>query len=140
MAAPPAWLAHLTNEITPHLHALDVLAPVGCHYYHNRARDEWELTLFISSTETVGGEFDGRISSSKFHVDVQGLLHVFSTIESFHWQALPLGPEDELGPHLSVEGTYQEQTVWLRILATSPDRFEPGRLVHARTMKLEDVW
>ena len=140
MAAPASWLAQLANQIAAEFYAVDVLAPLGCHYYFNKSRNQWEVTLFASKTETVGGEFDGKISSSKFNLDLKILSEMFSEVTRFHWQALAIGPDDELGPHLSLEGIYQGRSVWLRIPATAPSRFTSGRCFNAYEFRLTDNW
>lgn len=140
MSAPPSWLAEMAEGVAATLYAVDVLAPLGCHRYHNRALDQWEVTLFAAKTETIGGRYDGRKSPSKFHVDVCALFELFTPVTAFHWQALSLGPDDDLGPHLSLEGVYQGHSVWLRILASAPSHYRIGRLADAYTLRLEDVW
>jgi hypothetical protein len=130
----------MANRAARLLRAVDLLSPVGCHYYRNQARDQWEVTLFASSTEVIGGRYDGRITASKFCLDLRELLGLFDDVTGFQWQALPLGPEDELGPHISLEGRYEGRSVWLRILATAPPRFETGRCLNARDLRLDDVW
>lgn len=140
MADPPSWLADLVNNAATHVYAVDILAPLGCHYYHNRARDQWEVTLFASRTVTVGGKRDGRVTPSRFRTDLTGLMEIFGDEALCNWQALSLGPDDDLGPHISIESQFEDHSVWLRILATAPPRYEEGRSVHAYTMKLEDHW
>lgn len=140
MATPPSWLAQLANDVVSHMTPADVLAPLGCHHFHDKARDQWEVTIFAAKTETIGGQYDGRQTSSQFHLDVLGMLTVFENAEQVHWQALSLGDEDDLGPHFSMEGTYCGQSVWLRVLATAPEAFEAGRYFHANEMRLVEVW
>ena len=96
----------MVNKVAVQMHAMDILAPLGCHHYFNKSRKQWEVTLFASSTETVGGKFDGQISSSKFTVNLAKLQEVFSDVamdrvvrvtegdESFHYvelEAIELG-------------------------------------------------
>lgn len=122
------------------MRAVDVLAPLGCHYHHNRALDQWEVTIFVGGTEIVGGELDGQIRFSKFHLDLRELFDLFDFVDEFHWQAARMGPDDDLGPHVSVEGAVEGRSVWLRVLAYPPARFSKGRNLIADTLKLEDVW
>lgn len=138
--SPPVWMTTLLNQITGQLYATDVLAPLGCHYYHNLALDEWEVTLFSSMTEILGGELDGQFSASRFHLDILGLQRVFSRVDSLHWQTHSLGEEDQLGPHVAIQGEFQGYTVWLRILAFPPEEIEHGRLLNVYEMKLHDLW
>ncbi|NOX54717.1 MAG: hypothetical protein GXP27_09815 [Planctomycetes bacterium] len=143
MASPPKWLEDLANRVASLMRAADVLAPIGCHFFHARfPKDQWEVTLFVGKTETVGGSQDGATTLSPFTLDLAQLMDLFSEVESFHWQALKLGPTDELGPHISVEGYYKGVAVWLRVLAEPPARFELGRYVCIARgeMLLQDIW
>jgi hypothetical protein len=140
MATPPSWLGQLAEQVVAQMKAVDILAPVGCHYFHNDVTDQWEVTIFVSATETIGGRFDGKLSASRFHVDIAGLLEVFGNAESVHWQALKLGADDDLGPHLAIEGTYCGNSVWLRVLATAPQQFGAGRFINSGDMRLVEGW
>jgi hypothetical protein len=119
---------------------LDVLAPLGCHYYYNEPAEQWEVALFASNTEVVGGKRDGSLKPSRFSVDLQRVIAEFDSVSALHWQTLSMGPADELGPHLSLEGTFESRSVWLRILAHAPARFESGRYFRLYEMRLEDIW
>ena len=140
MTAPPPWLAKMANQVASEMHAMDVLSPIGCHYYHSRDRNQWEVTLFASKTEVVGGQRDGLVSPSKFTVDVGGVIDLFTEVTALNWQALPVGPGDELGPHVSLEGVFQGHAVWLRILAKAPRRYKAGRRASVYEFHLEDIW
>lgn len=138
--SPPTWLAGMMNQVTEQVLAADVLAPLGCHCYHNLALDEYEVTLFASLTEILGGELDGHLTASRFHLDILGLQQVFTEVHQLHWQSHSLGEEDELGPHVSIEGEFAGKTVWLRILAFPPERYEHGRMMNVYEGKLHDLW
>ena len=69
----PAWLNSFASAATEHIHGVDILSPLGCHCYHNRARDEYELTLFASRTQVVGGGKDGREVDCNLEVEIDGL-------------------------------------------------------------------
>ena len=137
---PPNWLKCFASLVSKCLRPTDVMAPIGCHYYHNHARDEWEVTLFVSRTQVVGGPLDGRAVISRFDVDLDELRMIFDTPPALRWQALRKGEADELGPHISSEGSFRDQLIWLRIVAAPPNRFDAGRVAHAYELKLEDTW
>jgi hypothetical protein len=61
-----------------------------------------------------------------FSLDVQALQAIFERVTALDWHAQDVGPDDDDGPHLSLEGTYQGHAVWLRVLAEAPDDEEPG--------------
>ena len=136
----PAWVMQLAAEVASTVRATDAPAPLGCHVFRNDELALWEVTLFASSTETVGGPLDGRITPANFHLDLRALQDLFEEVTVVGWQAQPMGEDDELGPHISLEGTYVGNDVWLRILAQAPARFGPGRYVHVLESRIENAW
>ena len=140
MPTRPDWLERLANEVIRQIHAVDVLAPIGCHSFHNQEDDQWEVTVFASSTEIIGGRLDGKITSSKFALDVRGLYELFTDVTCIEWQSHQLGPEDELGAHILIEGTFEGFSICLRVLAQAPERFQVGRYVYTEESRLENVW
>jgi hypothetical protein len=140
MVAPPAWLTELANHVVSQIHELDELGPVGCHFCLHE--DVWEVTLFAGSTEIVGGRRDGAVKLSRFSVDVKSIVEQFDQIDQIGWQSHGLGASrgDELGPHVSIEGLYQGQAVWLRVLAGAPQQFAPARRLFVHEGRSDDVW
>ncbi len=140
MTPPPIWLAETANRVAAQFHCAEVLAPVGCHYFRDKGRDVWEVTVFVSGTETLGGEHDGKRTCSRFSVNLAGVHALFSEIHEFSWQAVSMGEADDLGPHLSIEGVIGGHTVWLRITAHPPEPFEPGRIADVCDRRFHDLW
>ncbi len=83
---------------------------------------------------------DGREVRCNLEVEVNAIAALFDEPPKIGWQALPKGNEDQIGPHIALEGLYMGQNVWLRILAESPDRYEHGRNLNVLTLQLEDLW
>ena len=117
---------------------MEPMGPIGCHVH--RGPVSWEVTVFASLTEVVSGPHDGRLFGSRFEVNLKKLLEVFSDISAMHWQCQGVGPEDELGAHLSIEGHYGNELVWVRIPAISPERFGPGRKMLVIQRRWQEVW
>lgn len=140
MTCPPDWLEDLANVLAAEFQTLTLPAPVGCHYFYNAEDELWEVTLFTGATEIVGGRNDGARSQGKFGVDLVRLSSVFSRIDALYWQASSLGPDDELGPHISIEGAYEDQPVWVRLLARAPRRFAAGRLLKVHESRVVENW
>jgi hypothetical protein len=140
MTQPPEWLSALADLIAEAIIGVDAPAPLGCHFFHNESVDQWEITLFPGATEIVGGRHDGRVKPSPFALDLARLSWVLNDVERFHWQTHSLGDSDDLGPHVSLEGTYEDHNVWLRILAEAPEQFPIGRRVDASGEEIEDLW
>ena len=139
---PPGWLSELANLATQAFHSQSSLAPVGCHFHKNDEVSpiQWEVTLFVSSTEVFGGAQDGQSSFSRFMVDLKDLMEAFDVVESCYWQAQTMTEDDQLGPHVGVEGLFQGHSVWLRITAQPPSEFEPGRVFDHAANELQNRW
>ncbi|SFH70165.1 hypothetical protein [Planctomicrobium piriforme] len=138
MPAQPQWLSEFVEGVCGCLHAVEELPPIGCHYIH--ADQTWEVSIFISPTELVGGEHDGERLSCLYVVDVVDLMHVFDVVESASWQPLALNETDELKSHLAVSGYFQGNSIWLRILAETPERYDPGRFIDLNSGRIVDTW
>jgi len=138
MPSPPEWLQEFCDAVALQMDPVDLLAPVGCHFC--RVEGVWEIALFASSTQIVGGKKDGVLRHSPFNVDVRAVMELFSNVRSVCWQALPQASDDELGPHLSIEGSLADHQVSLRILARAPKRFDVGRRAVVYDAAWEETW
>lgn len=138
MGAPPEWLSHFADAVTVNILSHDLLPPMGCHFAYSK--NIWEVTVFASRTEIVGGSEDGQTTDARLYVNVKEVLGLFSQVNEISWQTQPFGPYDELGSHLSIEGSHAGQMVWLRITAVAPDRFEVGRRAIVNRREFEEVW
>ena len=136
--SPPGWLKELADSAALLMMPADVIAPIGCHYC--RAEGAWEISLFPSSTQIVGGGRDGETRRSRFTLDIKALTSLFAAISSASWQAHALATDDEIGPHLAIEGKYGEEDVLLRILAFPPKRFASGRRAIVYAPLWEETW
>ena len=141
---PPLWLVRFANLVTRAFHSAEQLPPVGCHFHRNEEEGdlsaEWEVTLFTSSTEVFGGALDGSCSAARFMLDLKVLIEAFDAIESLYWQAQTMADDDEVGPHVGVEGSFEGHAVWLRITAEPPSQFESGRVFDACEDEIHDRW
>jgi hypothetical protein len=137
---PPAWLRWFVNDAVQGILDRQAAAPIGCHFYHESTSDTWEVALFLSRTEVCGGPADGKRVPSGLQVDIVSVAAAFDAAPAVHWQAEKINDDDELGNHLSFEGMARGHSVWLRILQIAPDWIEPGRLIHSRCGRIEDVW
>jgi hypothetical protein len=138
MASPPTWMSVFVDHVTSCLQPHDDLAPLGCHF--QQFNGVWEITLFASRTESIGGPRDGKLRNSHFSVDVKHLLDAFSSVDAIAWQAHRIDLNDELGPHMSVEGTVADKSVWLRVTSTAPARFGTGRHYFINKQSMKDLW
>ncbi|MAG94505.1 MAG: hypothetical protein CMJ48_12255 [Planctomycetaceae bacterium] len=140
MSSTPAWLKQLADLVAAEMRGIDFLSPLACHHYFDEERGEWEIAIFASRTEVVGGDLDGRRKSSRFSIDLMQVFTIFRDITRYDWQALPAGEDDEIGAHISILGSFQGHAVHVRILAQAPERFETGRLAKTYELRFEDAW
>ena len=138
MSMPPAWLKELADAAALLMMPADVMSPIGCHYIC--VEKTWEITLFASSTQIVGGGRDGAVRRSRFCLDVEAVSKLFDEVYQIFWQAHALASDDELGPHLELHGTCADKDVKLRILAFPPKRFASGRRAIVYEPAWEDTW
>jgi hypothetical protein len=137
MGQPPKWLNRLAQRVCECIELPEGAPPVGCHHHFNG--EHWEITLFIMSTEIVGGPHDGVKVSTRFFLDLSRLRVVLDSVESSEWQPHRIDETDDLGPHVALTGVFQGRRVWLRVLADSPDRFHPGRLANLLTRSFDET-
>lgn len=115
-------------------------APIGCHFHLNDERKEWEISLFVSRTEIVGGPQDGTTLQSSVQLDIVHVMQLFDSAPAVYWQSDSICEEDQLGQHVSFEGIVRGQNVWLRVLKCPPEWSGPGRLINATSGSIEDQW
>ncbi len=139
---PPRWIERLGQLTSRAFHSSGLLAPIGCHFHQNDELDgsQWEVTLFVSSTEFFGGPNDGKVVASRFMLDLKEVLEAFDAVDSLYWQTHVMAEDDQLGPHIGVEGEFEGNAVWLRITAEPPAQFQPGRSVDLQVNIAEDRW
>lgn len=137
---PPSWLRWFVNDVVRGIMHREDSAPVGCHFYYDEENTTWEVTLFVSRSEVLGGAWDGKVVPAGLEVDIVKVSAAFDRPPAIFWQAERVLPEDELGPHLSFEGHSHNNQVWLRVLQTAPSWAGVGRLLHAATGEFENIW
>jgi hypothetical protein len=134
------WISDLVRSVLDEILPIDTMSPIGCHYFYNDDSRQHEVTLFASKTEIIGGSDDGAHHDSRFCLDLNGVARLFERIADFRWQTSPADEQDDLGAHVSCEGSYKGNPVWLRILASAPAHFEHGRTFNVHTFEVEDLW
>lgn len=139
-AVPPPWLRWFINDVTRAVIDRQILAPLGCHYFEDTAAEVWEVTLFVSRTEIVGGPQDGQRIPEHLQLDISAAMRAFDAEPQICWQVGSAATDDEIGSHLSLEGVARGRQVWLRFTQEAPAELGPGRLLHAVDGVLEDLW
>ena len=140
MNASPEWLSELCEQVLEVVCPLSPNPPWGCHIFRNEPNEQWEVTIFASHTEVQGGAADGKMIASNFYLDLSELQAIFDSVHEFHWQALSQGEDDDVGAHISLDGVYKGEALWLRIPSNAPQCFEAGRVLNTREMELQNRW
>ena len=119
----PDWL----HSVAGHITADNAAGPLGFRY---REEDGlWELVIYPTPVELMGGAEDGAIVAPGFSLDLEGLRGEFEQVVVCAWQSLGF-PNDE-GPHVAIEGVYRGHEVFVQVFAYAPDDEEPGMKLDA---------
>ncbi|HOW71924.1 MAG TPA: hypothetical protein PKY77_15100 [Phycisphaerae bacterium] len=120
----PDWLDSLVDEVGEHMTFHAASGPLG--YRYREEQGFWEITIYPTPVELVGGAVDGEVVAPGFSLDLEGLQALFEEVKDFSWNVLGWPHE---GPHVSIEGICGGHEVFLQILAQAPDDEEPGAKV-----------
>jgi len=124
MTEAPHWLTSLVDIVGGCMESHSPQGPLAFHW--GEEEGFWEVTVYSTPGEVVGGADDGAIVVPGFSLDVQELMSAFEELIDVHWCSQPFGPHDDAGQHISIEGVYQGHEVYLRVLAEAPSDEEPG--------------
>ena len=116
------WLEELIGQIAELMTFHSPAGPLG--YRYGEEDGFWEIAVYPTPVEIVGGADDGEVVLPGFQVDLLVLQELFDEIEDFGWDGLGLCSHG--GPHVWVEGLYQGRHVFLTVLAEAPEDEEPG--------------
>ena len=94
----------------------------------------------LGSLAVPGGPADGKHVPGGLQIDVAAVSKAFDFAPDVYWQSEKFSSNDELGNHLSFQGVARNVQVWLRILQSAPEWAGPGRLVHAESGRVDDIW
>ena len=137
---PPKWLRQLSDDAARGIVEDEFHAPIGCHFFQNIVNDEWEISIFVSATEVVGGPLDGRKLRLQVQLDIIHVMNLFDETPKVYWQSDAVADDDDLAQHISFEGIARGHRIWLRILKEPPRGAGPGRLLHTQSGEMETLW
>jgi len=124
-APVPDWLEQLVEVVVANVEPDNVVGPLVFRY--GEEDGFWEVVLYPSPVELVGGTVDGDVVAPGFTLHLEGLRAAFQRVDELCWNALGLVGND--GPYVVIDGEYQGHEVYLRILAYAPEDEEPGTKV-----------
>jgi hypothetical protein len=124
MAPVPHWLTSLVDVVGSCMEAHSPQGPLAFRW--GEEEGFWEVMVYPTPGEVVGGADDGALLVPGFSLDVQELTAVFEEVVAVHWRSQSFGPHDDVGPHIAVEGVFQGHQVYLQVLAEASANEEPG--------------
>ena len=123
MSEAPQWLTSLVDAVG---NCMEVHCPAGPLAFRWGNEDVFgEVMVYYAPGEAVGGAEDGTVLVPGFSLDLMELISIFEELTDSHWQSHSFGPDDQEGPHISIEGVYQGHHVYVRVLAEALQD-EPG--------------
>lgn len=76
----------------------------------------WEVDVYPTPVEFVGGDVDGEVGSPGFSMDLEALLSAFDRVDGLRWSV-----HHHLdGPEVLIVGLFEGHEVYLRLLAEAP--------------------
>jgi hypothetical protein len=116
------WLDLLQNSVSSCIEADSAMGPLGLRYREEEGF--WEVWIYPTPVEVVGGADDGEVLMPGFWLDLEQFRQEFDAVVAFGWNSLGLSwPE---GPHVSIEAVFRGREVYLQVLACAPEDEEPG--------------
>jgi hypothetical protein len=120
------WLDNLQDAVAACVEAESPMGPLGLSY--GEEEGFWEITIYPTPVELVGGADDGAVVTPGFSLDLEQLRSAFDSITAIGWNALGLNYSE--GPHVYVEGVYEGRDIFLQVLAYAPEDEDPGLKVN----------
>jgi len=127
----PVWLPEFVDQIAELFEPFVDVGRVGFECAPNTER--WEVSMYLGSTEVVGGRVDGELRPVAFQFDLVRLETIFDRINECRWSAFPAGTvEDNAEPvaaersYVTILGRYRDNLVRLRVFGTPPADTAPG--------------
>jgi hypothetical protein len=116
------WIDDLAGAVAGCTLADDPMGSIG--YCFQEEDGCWEVDLYPTPVELLGGAADGALVAPGFSLDLLQLQALFGRVDAVSWNTHGYHGSD--APFISVEGAYEGRDVWLRVLCAAPDDEEPG--------------
>lgn len=127
----PVWLPEFVDQVAELFEPFVDVGRVGFECAPNTER--WEISMYLGSTEVVGGRVDGELRPVAFQFDLARLETIFDRIDECHWSAFPAGsvegndePFAAERSYITIVGCYRENLLRLRVVGTPPADTAPG--------------
>jgi hypothetical protein len=126
----PEWMEPLIEAIAANMSAHGPNSPLGLRY--RQLDDVWDMLVYATPVEMIGGAHDGGRACPSFSFDVEGLRSAIGQVDSVTWE--PHGArtvDDDVGPCIVIRGRFGSHAILLRVLAHAPLDVEPAVKVDA---------
>jgi hypothetical protein len=127
----PVWLPEFVDQVAELFEPFVDVGRVGFECVPNTER--WDVSMYLGSTEVVGGRVDGELRPVAFQFDLARLETIFDRIDECHWSAFPAGTVAEDAEPVAAErsfvtivGRYRENLLRLRVFGAPPADTAPG--------------
>jgi hypothetical protein len=127
--AVPEWLKTLLCDASEDFNPSTDSSRAG---YECRLTEQgWEASLFLGTSEIIGGARDGQLQPTGFQLDLLSLMKRFDRIDVLDWNAMPArGDSAADGSFVTLEGVACGEPLRLHVLATPIDGTAPGLRRH----------
>lgn len=131
----PKWLRQFVRQAADLFEPLEHSGRVGfdCQADENG----WIVTMYLGTTEIIGGPRDGQIDHVGFRIDLAEVGRLFAEVERLEWYSVgnlnDSRFEGSARSLLSVKGTIEgDHQIHLELLGTPPRYVGPGlKIPHA---------
>jgi hypothetical protein len=127
----PVWLPEFVDQVAELFEPFVDVGRVGFECAPNTER--WEVSMYLGSTEVVGGKVDGELRPVAFQFDLSRLATIFDRIDECHWSAFPAGTvadDSDVATgeksFVTIVGSYRVNGLRLRIFGSPPADVTPG--------------
>ncbi|MEQ9408728.1 MAG: hypothetical protein RIK87_13410 [Fuerstiella sp.] len=129
----PAWLRAFVKSAADLFEPLEYTGRVG--FDCQPGEQGWIVTMYLGTTEIIGGPRDGQIDHVSFRVDITRLDQLFQNIQRLEWYSVNNESDDRFHDStrslLSVVGTVaDDHVVQLELLGIPPKYVGPGLKQH----------
>lgn len=125
----PAWLRDFVRGVADMFEPLEYSGRVG--FDCQAGEKGWIVTMYLGTTEIIGGPRDGQIDHVSFRIDLTKLTSQFESVERLEWYSVSNENDvrfsDATRSLLSIIGSVADgQYVQLELLASPPKSAGPG--------------
>ena len=125
----PQWLRDFIKNAAEVFEPLEHTGRVG--FDCQLSDRNWIVTMYLGTTEIIGGPRDGQIDHVSYRIDLSRLTRLFQSVQRLEWYSLTNEHDERFNDAtrslVSVVGTVEgDQVVQLEMLGTPPKYVESG--------------